>query len=73
MTRCFHQKAQSFDQEMSTIMQKMSASAAHAAHGFFQVWNTSGHIIYFLKPNDLYTNTDIPFKYWKYIVMYLQP
>ena len=25
--------------------------------------NTSGHIIYFLKPNDLYTNTDIPFKY----------
>ena len=25
--------------------------------------NTSGHIKYFLKPNDLYNNTDIPFKY----------
>ena len=25
--------------------------------------NTSGHIIYFLKPNGRYINADIPFKY----------
>ena len=27
------------------------------------IMNTSGHIKYFLKPNDLYTNTDITFTY----------
>ena len=30
---------------------------------FENIMNTSGHIIYFLKPNDPYINTDIPFKY----------